>query len=431
MIEVAKIVKQLESTSSSNDKIAIIKQHSDNEVFKNVLKYTYDSNLNYGFSESNLRKLLDNTKSEDILENTWQNGFDMLNILATSNINDALRRNVITFLWCQLSEVRELFIRILTKDLRCNISSKTINKAIPKLIPTFEVMLAENYFKQKEGFLNGRDFMLSTKLDGHRMCAIKENNIVRFYTRQGQLIEGLIDIEEEFKDVPNGIVLDGELLLKNDNNLNSDELYRATTKIARKSGVKQNLQFHVFDCINLKSFRSGVDKTPYRDRRNRLKNIVADKVWLIEVPVLYSGNDEDMILHFLNEAKNSNEEGIMLNLSDGLYECKRSKNILKVKVFTDGDMRCVDIIEGTGKNAGKLGSITVEFEHEGRLHRCNCGSGFLDHERAIYFNNPELILNKIVTIEYFEISKNKQGGVGLRFPTWTSRITDKTEISMH
>lgn len=431
MIEVAKIVKQLENTSSSNDKIAIIKQHSGNEVFKNVLKYTYDSNLNYGFSESNLRKLLYNTKSEDILENTWQNGFDMLDILATSNINDALRRNVITFLWCQLSEVRELFIRILTKDLRCNISSKTINKAIPKLIPTFEVMLAENYFKQKEGFLNGRDFMLSTKLDGHRMCAIKENNIVRFYTRQGQLIEGLIDIEEEFKDVPNGIVLDGELLLKNDNNLNSDELYRATTKIARKNGVKQNLQFHVFDCINLKSFRSGVDKTPYRDRRNRLKNIVADKVWLIEVPVLYSGNDEDMILHFLNEAKNSNEEGIMLNLSDGLYECKRSKNILKVKVFTDGDMRCVDIIEGTGKNAGKLGSITVEFEHEGRLHRCNCGSGFLDHERAIYFNNPELILNKIVTIEYFEISKNKQGGVGLRFPTWTSRITDKTEISMH
>ena len=51
-------------------------------------------------------------------------------------------------------------------------------------------------------------------------------------------------------------------------------------------------------------------------------------MWLIEVPVLYSGNDEDMILHFLNEAKNSNEEGIMLNLSDGLYECKRSKNIL-------------------------------------------------------------------------------------------------------
>ena len=134
MIEVAKIVKQLENTSSSNDKIAIIKQHSNNEVFKNVLKYTYDSNLNYGFSESNLRKLLDNTKSEDILENTWQNGFDMLDILATSNINDALRRNVITFLWCQLSEVRELFIRILTKDLRCNISSKTINKAIPKLI---------------------------------------------------------------------------------------------------------------------------------------------------------------------------------------------------------------------------------------------------------------------------------------------------------
>ena len=82
--------------------------------------------------------------------------------------------------------------------------------------------------------------MLSTKLDGHRMCAIKENNIVRFYTRQGQLIEGLIDIEEEFKDVPNGIVLDGELLLKNDNNLGNDLYIDSLEVLARQTIIKSN-----------------------------------------------------------------------------------------------------------------------------------------------------------------------------------------------
>ncbi len=433
MHKVVEIIRELENTPGTNDKIEIISNNEKDETFKKILKYTYDSSLNYGFSESKLKLLLE-AKQTSVIRGfitKWNDVFDMLDELANSNINDDLRGNVVDFLLMQPNSIRELYIRVLTKDLRCNISAKTCNKAIPKLIPTFGVMLAEGYFKQKEGFLNGREFVLSTKLDGHRMCAIKENDSVKFYSRQGQIIDGLVDISEEFKDIPNDTVLDGELLLKNEDNLASDELYRATTRVARKNGIKKGLQFHVFDCLNLESFRNGIDSTPYNERRSKLEKIVANKEWIVQVPILYCGSDESMILEFLNKAKDNNEEGVMLNIADAAYECKRSKNILKVKVFTDGDMRCVDIIEGTGQNKGKLGSITVEFEHDGKLHRCNCGSGFSQYERELYYDNPEFILGKIVTIGYFEISKNKQGGVGLRFPTWTSRITDKTEISMH
>lgn len=50
----------------------------------------------------------------------------------------------------------------------------------------------------------------------------------------------------------------------------------------------------------------------------------------------------------------------------------------------------------------------------------------------LYFDKPELIMNKIVTIGYFEVSTNQQGGVGLRFPTWKGIIrNDKNEISMN
>ena len=139
-----------------------------------------------------------------------------------------------------------------------------------------------------------------------------------------------------------------------------------------------------------------------------------------------------MITKLLDEAISNNQEGIMINIADSGYSCKRTKDILKVKAFLDGDMRCVDIIEGTGKNLNKLGAITVEFEYEGNLYRCDCGSGFSQEERELYFDNPELILNKIVTIGYFEISNNKQGKISLRFPTWKGIIRDdKTEISMN
>lgn len=145
------------------------------------------------------------------------------------------------------------------------------------------------------------------------------------------------------------------------------------------------------------------------------------------------GNDESEIMKWLNWAKSNNLEGIMLQIADAVYECKRTKTTLKIKQFQDADLKVLDIIEGTGKNVGKLGAITVQFEVEGKLYTCDCGSGFSDDERSLYYNNKELLLGKIVTIGYFEISQNsKTKEYGLRFPTWKGIIRhDKTEISMY
>ena len=42
----------------------------------------------------------------------------------------------------------------------------------------------------------------------------------------------------EFRQMPNGHVFDGELLLKNDEKLDSKDLYRATMKVVGADGVK-------------------------------------------------------------------------------------------------------------------------------------------------------------------------------------------------
>lgn len=429
MEKVLEIINQLRSTTKTNEKLAILKQHSDNELLKEILYYTY-SDKNYGFSEKLLRQAMESYETKFIL--TWKNYKDMLDELSSSNINDKLREQTYEFLSLYDEEERDLYINIISNDLKIGMNVKSINKAIPGLIPTFGVQLAESFFKQKEGFLDGKEFILSTKLDGNRLVAIKNKDKVEFKTRQGKVMDGLIELEEEFKDIPNGIVLDGELILKNDKNLPSDELFRETMKVARKKGEKRNLEFHVFDCIELNGFNKGYDLTPCIERKQKVSNLIKNKKWLIEVPALYIGKDANMITKLLDEAISNNQEGIMINIANSGYSCKRTKDILKVKAFLDGDMRCVEVIEGTGKNTNKLGAITVEFEYEGKLYRCDCGSGFSDFERKLYWDNPELILNKIVTIGYFEISKNKNGSIGLRFPTWKSIIRDdKDDISMN
>ena len=84
---------------------------------------------------------------------------------------------------------------------------------------------------------------------------------------------------------------------------------------------------------------------------------------------------------------------------------------------------------GKGKEfEGTLGGVTIQFLYNGEVRTCNCGSGFNKDERDLFFNNPELIIGKIIEINYFEVSKDSKTGIeSLRFGTYQHRIReDKT-----
>ena len=431
MEEVIKIIEDLRNTSGTNDKIAILQKNKDNKLLKKVLLYTYDPFRKYGMSEKTLETDVPyNEPSFDI--------FELLDILANSNINDSLRGKTNSFLtsikFKNIKEM-ELYKGMLIKDLKLGCNVSTINKVWKDLIPEFNVQLANSYFKEKEGFLKGRTFILSTKLDGNRLVIIKRNGIIEFYTRQGKLMEGLVEIEANAKLLLDNMVYDGELIAENIDNLPSDELFRVTMTKARKDGIKTGLIFNCFDMLPLEEFEKGKSKEGCLTRKTKLKELLdsLDLKYIVNVENLYVGDDESKIMKWLNWAKSNNLEGIMLQIADAVYECKRTKTTLKIKKFQDADLKVLDIIEGTGKNVGKLGAITVQFEVEGKLYTCDCGSGFSDDERSLYYNNKALILGKIVTIGYFEISQNsKTKEYGLRFPTWKGIIRhDKTEISIY
>lgn len=429
MYDIYRIIKQLQETTGTNDKLDILKEN-DCELLKKVLLYTYSPFKRYKITE----KTLDDTIEADL--GLVSDIFTFADILATNNINDDLRYKTNAFLNNFTPEIKELYTMILLKDLKINLGAKSINKVWKGLIPQFEVMLAKKYYDEIKK-VEGQEFILTPKLDGMRCIIIKDNDNIEIYSRQGQLIEGLVEIEEEVKSKieVDRVVLDGELLLKNDKNLHSKDLYRETMKMARKKGVKTGLQFHCFDCLSLLGFQRGVEDKPFWLRKAELEAEINLKQFknIICVPTLYKGKDMSVIEPLLDEITSRGGEGLMLNFSDAPYECKRSSSILKIKKFQNCDVRVVGVAEGTGKNKDNLGAITIEFIHEDNIHRCDCGSGFSDYERALYWEHPELLMNKIVTIKYFEVSQDsKTKKYGLRFPTWEGIIRDdKTEISMY
>ena len=84
------------------------------------------------------------------------------------------------------------------------------------------------------------------------------------------------------------------------------------------------------------------------------------------------------------------------------------------------------IYEGSkgSKYEGMLGGVYVDYKGT----QVGVGSGFSDEERLEYFENPDLIVGKIIEVQYFGETKNqKNEDKSMRFPVFKMIRDDKDE----
>lgn len=423
MDKLVDIFSEIKNESSRTGKESILEKYKNNNLFIRVLKFVYNSYIVTGISKRKINKKVDVVEGAKIP-------------ISITGVMDYLKKNnsgrdvdIYIMQQCikqvQSSEGKELLEKIITKDLKIGITAKTINKVYgEKTIPTFSVMLAES-FDKREKFLSG-EFYVTIKLDGNRSICVVNDNSVKFYTRSGKPIIGMKELENEFLNLPNG-VYDGEILLKNTKNLSSDELFQETQKVMRKKGEKTSLQFYIFDTVTRHEFDEGKSRRTYSQRRNYLDSVISkytdNSEHIILLGVLYKGSDKEVIPLILKEVEEQGYEGVMINTADGLYESKRTNNLLKVKTMKSADLLVVNLIEGTGRNKGRLGRANVEYK--GGL--TGVGSGFSDSERDYYWENPDEIVGKIIEVQYFEESiDEKSNQPSLRFPVFKHIREDKS-----
>lgn len=436
IIDIMNKLNHLKDISSTKEKESIINKYKDDELFMYILEFLCNKDKITGISTKKINK-----------EITIENNKELINLVDIKELIEFVLNNTtgddVTVKSIQESiknnypeEVQEFIKEIITKKYRCGVNAKTLNKVIPGLIREFNVMLAEKYKDHKKMFINNEvEFAITLKLDGIRVILERNEDNIIFKTRQGKVIEHLIELEKEAISLPIGIY-DGELLATGNFN-NSQDRYKETIKRVTIKGEKTGLEMICFDLIDIEGFKAGIDNTPYKERNNKLYNILRNNNEDIEeiednykyfkyLDVEYIGKDSSVIKEYFKTAIELNEEGLMINITDAPYECKRTKYLLKYKEFKTADVLVTDIIEGTGKYKNKLGAIQVEciIEKGGKEYKClsDIGSGFTDEQREKYWNNKDLLMNKIVEIEFFEITKNEKGIYSFRFPTWKDRI---------
>ena len=420
MEQVFKIFEELMGTTKKSEKATILIRNQGNRLFTSTLKWLLDPFVLTGISSKKLSK---NVSYDTTPIQTWEDMMAYFENHHTGSDDDI--RIVQGFIESQPEEQREYYRALVTKSLKLGVDAKSVNDVIPNLIPTFSVQLGIP--REKCKIKSGDWFSLSQKLNGNR-CVFVNGKMM---SRQGKEFTGLDHILSDIqKVVDNGIVLDGELVGKNEEGLSDSANFQKSTGIANsKDADKTSLKYVIFDTLRLEEFQNGKSEYTYKIRRQlllKLKETIAKhNLKNIEVvQMFYEGTDQTEIDKWLDYCEEHDYEGCMVNL-DSPYECKRVKSLQKVKAFKDIDLRCISVNEATtGKYKGTLGSITCKYKNG----TVDVGSGFSDEQRDYYFNSPNEIVGKIVTVKYKEATTNKNGGESLQFPVFVTVRFDKDNV---
>jgi DNA ligase-1 len=407
-------IDEMNDSSSGNYKIETIKKHSDSKFLQMIFNYTYNPYKKYNVTSKNCKK------NSGLLghPNTYGSIFTILNDLANrvstghtsiANVNRFILENI---------QHEKLIYNIIDRDLKMGASTSSINKVIPGCIPTFKVALANPYNVKRVDFKSG-DWYGSRKLDGVRCICRKENDIVTFFSRSGKEFLTLGNLENEILKIPGNFILDGEIcMVDKDGN---EDFQGIMKQIRKKDHQIEKPKFFVFDYLTLEQFDNQTGTTPLTLRlRNGYHNLPNDVNYdMLEFLPQEQLTTEEQFTEMAKEAEEAGFEGIMVRKNVG-YEGKRSHNLLKVKKFHDSEYTVLGTTNAfirwteNGKQVERECLSNITIEHKGC--KVNVGSGFSKEQREMYFESPQDIIGKTVTIQYFEETKNQNGGFSLRFP---------------
>ena len=431
MKEVTRLFSDLKNISGNIAKADFIRTNINNKTFMNSLKFLIRTDNPTGISTKKYDKWEDsdsmffdenkNLPKETKLENI----FSYLEVHNSGRDEDIKYIRTFGNIWCEDEEDEEFYKRIICKDYPIGVDAKSLNKIIPNFIPVWDVCLCNKYYDKPNLVDGSREFAISTKIDGCRCVAVKENGNVRLISRQGKAWLGLIDIEEDIKNInADNFVFDGELTIDDFMKYPSNDVYKMTTKIiSTKDEYKKGITLNVFDMLSLDDWYNQTCTQPYSVRHENLKNTLSttNHKHLNFVDDIYVGKNPSKIEELMKGiVRKEDWEGLVIKFTDSFYSWKRTNDWLKVKAFDEMDLIIKDVEEGTNANQGRLGALICEIEHSTLGHiEAKVGSGYSEDERIRFWSMKDELIGRVISVQYFEQTINEKTNVkSLRFPVF-------------
>jgi DNA ligase-1 len=428
------IIKSLQQAQGNISKQAILDNNSGNFLLRKFIHATYDPGINYYIKK--LPKPQSGSPSNIPFEEL---DIDyMVKALANRELTGVAAKG---WLQCTVNnatpEARELFAIMLDHKIGASVGDTMVLKAWPDLyfLPPYQrCSLLDK--KTREKFSTGKPFYVQTKLDGSFAYIVKWPdgraevitrqgskypqafaNMMAYGLKPGNVIVGELEVYERFHDefqllerkTGNGIL---NSVLKEGDGLSNTQSVRCTA----------------WDLLTTEEFTANKSPREYSERLAGLKyEIEKLEAHQIDIVATWTVNTLEEAFAIYRDHTSRGLEGCVIKLPSSLWKDGTARDILKLKLKFQVEMRCVDVYEGEGKAAGMLGGIVIESED--KLLRCNCGSGFTDEQRKLYWADPSLIIEQVLTIEANDITQDRdiRKLPSLSLPIFVEVRTDKPE----
>jgi DNA ligase-1 len=315
----------------------------------------------------------------------------------------------------------------------------------------FPFCLAHAWEAPPEGAFAVDGHLVEWKWDGIRCQLIARGGQVFLWSRgEERLEERFPEVTQAAAELPDGTVLDGELLGWRDGGpLPFQQLQRRIQRktVGRKLLAEVPVAFLAFDLLEA----DGVDcrQRPLGERRQRLETILRDLPvssgdWILVSPVV-ACVDEDALAAARDEARTHGAEGLMLKPIDSIYAVGRVRGTWwkwKVEPFTI-DAVMIYAQRGHGRRASLYTDYTFAvWDGPDLVPVAKAYSGLTDAElrrvdRFVRENTreqfgpvrsvtPQLVME--LAFENVQPSPRHKSGIAVRFPR-ILRIRDDKQIS--
>ena len=426
MATLYEIIKKLQETPRSNDKINVLKANTENDVLKWYLRQVLCPSISYYFTS----KTFPEGRVVGDEEFTYPTVCLLAQSLSGRKITGKEAKLRVASLLDSLNEEgQELLRMMLLKDIRAGIGVSTANKVWPGLclqVPYQRCSLPTE--RTLKHFPDGKLAIIQLKGDG--MFAAMKRSTKEMFTRNGSkfptwLASYLLQYPNKLEDG----VFEGELLCS-----------RAGKLLPRKEGngilnsVLQggelpqgvDIEYHVWNELTEEHWAAGSTFIDYDISFNCCGNAVtllgSSRIKLIEHAYFESLEQANAF----NEIQLSQGmEGSIIKTLEHKWKNGTSQECVKLKKTKEVDLIWYDSKQGTGKHCSRLGAMLLKSGC-GKLE-VKCGTGFSDAEREMLWDSqPKLPC--IVTVAANDVinSKGKESA-SLFLPRFIELRCDKDE----
>jgi DNA ligase-1 len=415
LAEMQEYVDKMKATSSTLAKQAILKEYKDNTFVRSCVVYALNPYWRYNVTSKQVKQYQKSKNGGFTDAPAYDSIFKLLDTLQRRVVtgHEAIR-HILRFVHHNY-KYTDLIYSILDKDIETRANATLVNKVWGKgFIPKFDVALAKSYDDVEIELDDG--WYASRKLDGLRcICRIGERGDARFFTRKGLEFYTLDVLKEAVKRSQlRDVVLDGELCIMRDG---LEDFKQISKEYNKKDHTISMPKFFVFDILDRSEFDEGLSTRTLMQRLGSLNVELPDGFELLEQDMVLNTDQVDKAL---DEAVALGHEGLILRKNVG-YKGRRSNDILKVKQFKDAEYIVKQVLFDEmrfiedGKDVTRKVMSSVRITHKGE--DVFIGSGWSKQERIIFYQCPELILGKEITVRYKQESIDSNGKVSLQFPT--------------